>query len=97
VALPLGAPDDDPTAGLVREVAVVDLPSKHRQSALRAGAGEELAGLRWLSPRELQATLRKVGAVKGKSVVGRVKEPPPPAQADAAAAASAPAAAKGEP
>jgi hypothetical protein len=71
--IPIGAAADE-----VRELQIVDLPSRSRQTVLRAPAGEELVAPRWLSPTQVQATLRKVGALKGKLVTGKVKPPPPP-------------------
>ena len=76
--IPIGGSTDDPLEGKVRELQIVDLPSRSRQTVLRAPAGEELVGPKWLSPTQIQATLRKLGAAKGKLVTGKVKPPPPP-------------------
>ncbi len=76
--IPLGGSGDDPLEGKVRELQIVDLPSRSRQTVLRAGAGEELTGPKWLGPTQIQATLRKVGAAKGKLVTGKLVVKPPP-------------------
>ncbi len=64
----------------VRELEVQDLAVKgSRRVVLRAGAGEELTAPRWGSPTQVTATLRKVGASKGKPVQAQVPLPAPPA------------------
>lgn len=81
--LPLGAAGDEPLEARVRELQIVDLPSRSRQTVLKAASGEELVGPKWLSPTQIQATLRKLGAIKGKLVTGKIViKPPPPKKKD---------------
>jgi hypothetical protein len=76
--LPVGAAGENPLEAQVRELQIIDLPSRTRQTVLRAAAGEELVAPRWISPTVVQATLRKIGVLKGKLVSGKLKAPPPP-------------------
>jgi hypothetical protein len=70
---PGSEPVPDPTAEQVQFVEVIDLLDRARQTVLRAGKGEELVGLRWISADTVGATLRKLGAAKGKPVQGRLR------------------------
>lgn len=74
VLIPLAAPG--PTADAVREVAVVDLASRRtRQVVLRSGPEEELVQPKWLSERQIGATLRKRGEQSGRPVQATIPSP----------------------
>jgi hypothetical protein len=70
--IPRRDPDSDRSSDTVRAVDVVSLDAPPlRQTVLSASPEEELVQLRWLSPTEIGATLRKVGGSEGQAVVGK--------------------------
>jgi hypothetical protein len=66
--IPRGGKGQEPMALRVQSAEVVDLLTRERRVILRADSGEELVDLRWISTSTLGATLRRIGAGKGKNV-----------------------------
>jgi hypothetical protein len=78
--IPRRATTDAPTSERVQSIEVIDLQDRSRKVVLSAGRDEELVEPRWLGPELVGATLRKIGAAKGKPVQGKMRPRPPPAE-----------------
>ena len=77
--IPKRAPTTDGSSDVVRAMEMVSLDGPpQRQTVIQTGPEEELVQIHWLSPTELGATRRKVGASKGQTVVGKWRAAKPP-------------------
>jgi hypothetical protein len=90
VMLPRRATTDAPVSERVQSIEVVDLQDRSRKVVLSAIKDEELVDPRWLAPELVGATLRKIGAAKGKPVQGKMRPRPPPPEKPPDAGEAAP-------